>query len=133
MRKRLAQARRESLQRYHLDDVLGDRAQGRGGELQAAMRLIGEAGRGVVVLLRDPQPASLSGIIRARVGEGGGETGAAQRQPQLRDYGVGAQILLDLGVRDMILLSNTRRTIVGLEGYGLRVAEQRPIAPLGDD
>lgn len=116
-----------------LDDVLGDRAQGRGGELQAAMRLIGEAGRGVVVLLRDPQPASLSGIIRARVGEGGGETGTAQRQPQLRDYGVGAQILLDLGVRDMILLSNTRRTIVGLEGYGLRVAEQRPIAPLGDD
>ena len=45
----------------------------------------------------------------------------------LRDYGVGAQILLDLGVRDMVLLSNTQHTIVGLEGYGLRVAEQRPI------
>ncbi|MBT6885835.1 MAG: 3,4-dihydroxy-2-butanone-4-phosphate synthase, partial [Rhodospirillaceae bacterium] len=45
----------------------------------------------------------------------------------LRDYGVGAQILLDLGIKDMILLSNTRHTIVGLEGYGLRVVEQRSI------
>ena len=52
--------------------------------------------------------------------DGGGDT-------TLRDYGVGAQILLDLGVRDMVLLSNTQHTIVGLEGYGLRVIEQRPI------
>ena len=49
--------------------------------------------------------------------------------PELRDYGVGAQILFDLGVRDMILLSNTHRTIVGLEGYGLTVVGERPIAP----
>jgi 3,4-dihydroxy 2-butanone 4-phosphate synthase/GTP cyclohydrolase II len=47
--------------------------------------------------------------------------------PVLRDYGVGAQILLDLGVRDMILLSNVRRPIAGLEGYGLRIVEQRRI------
>jgi 3,4-dihydroxy 2-butanone 4-phosphate synthase / GTP cyclohydrolase II len=47
--------------------------------------------------------------------------------PELRDYGIGAQILLDLGVRDMILLSNVERSIVGLEGYGLTVAERRPI------
>jgi 3,4-dihydroxy 2-butanone 4-phosphate synthase/GTP cyclohydrolase II len=40
---------------------------------------------------------------------------------------VGAQILLDLGVRELILLSNTERTIVGLDGYGLRIAERRPI------
>ena len=46
---------------------------------------------------------------------------------QLRDYGVGAQILLDLGVKEMILLSNTQHTIIGLEGYGLSVVEQRPI------
>jgi 3,4-dihydroxy 2-butanone 4-phosphate synthase/GTP cyclohydrolase II len=45
----------------------------------------------------------------------------------VRDYGVGAQILHDLGVREMILLSNTQRTIIALEGYGLSVAEQRPI------
>ena len=46
----------------------------------------------------------------------------------LRDYGVAAQILLDLGVRDMILLHNTHWTIVGLDGYGLRVVDQRPIS-----
>ena len=49
--------------------------------------------------------------------------------PELRDYGVGAQILLDLGVRDMVLLSNTERTIVGLEGYGLSVVGRQPIPP----
>ena len=53
------------------------------------------------------------------------------RQPrpaeELRDYGIGAQILLDLGVREMVLLSNTHRTIVGLEGYGLTITDQRPI------
>ena len=48
-------------------------------------------------------------------------------QWELRDYGVGAQILLDLGIREMILLSNTKRTIIGLEGYDLEVIEQRPI------
>jgi 3,4-dihydroxy 2-butanone 4-phosphate synthase/GTP cyclohydrolase II len=103
-----------------LEDVLGDRSQGHGGELQASMRLIAEAGRGAIVLLRDAQAASLSQRLEAQ---------QAGQEPakELRDYGVGAQILLDLGVRDMILLSNSHRTIVGLEGYGLRVVEQRPI------
>jgi 3,4-dihydroxy 2-butanone 4-phosphate synthase/GTP cyclohydrolase II len=104
-----------------LDDVLGDLGSGRGGELQTAMRMIADAGRGVVVLIREPMPSSLSDRVKARVGAqppGAGE---------LRDYGVGAQILLDLGVRDMVLLSNTERTIIGLEGYGLKVIERRPI------
>ena len=48
-------------------------------------------------------------------------------QRELRDYGIGAQILLDLGVKNMILLSNRRRTIIGLEGYGLNIVEQRSI------
>jgi 3,4-dihydroxy 2-butanone 4-phosphate synthase/GTP cyclohydrolase II len=54
---------------------------------------------------------------------------AQNKRPQreLRDYGIGAQILLDLGVANMILLSNRPRTIVGLEGYGLNVIEQRAI------
>jgi 3,4-dihydroxy 2-butanone 4-phosphate synthase/GTP cyclohydrolase II len=108
-----------------LDDVLGDRASGKGGELQAAMRVIAEEGRGVVVLIREPLPTSLSDRVRARMGH------AEESASQLRDYGIGAQILLDLGVHDMVLLSNTHRTIVGLEGYGLRVVGQRPIA-LGD-
>ena len=45
----------------------------------------------------------------------------------MRDYGVGAQILLDLGIKDMILLSNTKRTIVGLEGWGLHFVERVPM------
>ena len=52
---------------------------------------------------------------------------SAPLPPELRDYGAGAQILLDLGVRDMILLSNTKRTIVGLEGYGLTVVDRKPL------
>jgi 3,4-dihydroxy 2-butanone 4-phosphate synthase/GTP cyclohydrolase II len=51
---------------------------------------------------------------------------------ELRDYGVGAQILADLGVRDIILLSNSQRSIVGLEGFGLRLVETRPV-PLSDE
>jgi 3,4-dihydroxy 2-butanone 4-phosphate synthase/GTP cyclohydrolase II len=51
----------------------------------------------------------------------------AQPELALRDYGIGAQILLDLGVKDMILLSNHKRTLVGLEGYGLNVVEQRQL------
>jgi len=104
-----------------LDDVLADGSSGRGGELAAAMRMIAAEGRGVVVLLREALRTSLSDRVRARV------AGGPHASDQLRDYGVGAQILLDLGVREMTLLSNTRRTIVGLEGYGLVLAGQRPI------
>jgi 3,4-dihydroxy 2-butanone 4-phosphate synthase/GTP cyclohydrolase II len=103
-----------------LDDVLGDRSTGKGGELQQAMRMVAEAGRGVVVVLREARPTSLS--ERIRVMQEGGE-----KLSDLRDYGMGAQTLLDLGVRQMILLSNRRRTIVGLEGYGLSIVEQRGI------
>ena len=104
-----------------LDDVLGDVASGRGGELEASIRAVAEAGRGVVVLIREPLPSSLSDRVRARV----------RREPQeaaeLRDYGVGAQILLDLGIREMVLLSNRPKTIIGLEGYGLSVVGHRSI------
>ena len=105
-----------------LEDVLGDDSTGKAGILHQAMRMIGEHDRGVAVLIRESHPTSLSDRVRARLGEG-------EPQPvgELRDYGVGAQILLDLGVKDMILLSNTKRTIIGLEGYGLSVVEQRPI------
>src|ERR1700689_761220 len=79
-----------------LDDVVGCGLSGRGGELQTAMEIVGREGRGVIVLLRDSSPTSLGDGIRRRLGhvqEGG---------DHLRDYGVGAQILVDLGVRDMI-------------------------------
>lgn len=109
-----------------LDDVLGDAASGKSGELQQAMRMIETEGRGIVVLIREPYPRSLSDRVRARLGE------PAEGQKELRDYGVGAQILLDLGAQDLILLSNTKRTIVGIDGYDLNVVEQRPIPPVGE-
>ncbi|HEV2263261.1 MAG TPA: 3,4-dihydroxy-2-butanone-4-phosphate synthase [Stellaceae bacterium] len=103
-----------------LDDALGNLRSGRAGMLQGAMEMIGKAGRGVVVLLREPMPTALSERVQGFLATG-------KTVPQLRDYGIGAQILLDLGVRDMILLSNTAQTIVGLEGYGLSVVERRAI------
>ena len=104
-----------------LDDVLGDAASGKSNDLRKSMEMIGEEGCGVVVLIREPQPTSLSDRIRRKMGEDVKQPG------ELRDYGVGAQILLDLGIRNMILLSNTKHNIVGLEGYGLSIVEQRPI------
>jgi 3,4-dihydroxy 2-butanone 4-phosphate synthase/GTP cyclohydrolase II len=107
-----------------LEDVLGDVSGGRWRELHSAMEMIGEAGHGVVVLIRESSPDSLTERLRAKL-EGREPPGAQSKQ--LRNYGVGAQILLDLGVRRMILLSNTRRTIIGLEGYGLEIVGQKPI------
>ena len=104
-----------------LDDVLGDTRSGRTCQLHDAMRIIGTFGRGVVVLIREPHKSSLSDRVRALI------AGMSEETPQLRDYGIGAQILLDLGVKDMVLLSNTERTLVGFEGYGLRIVDRRPI------
>jgi 3,4-dihydroxy 2-butanone 4-phosphate synthase/GTP cyclohydrolase II len=103
-----------------LEDVLGDRSAARDGELQASMELIAREGRGVIVLLREPMANGLSAALKARID---GRSGPGE----LRDYGVGAQILLDLGVRNMILLTNRSKSIVGLEGYGLTVMDRRPI------
>jgi len=111
-----------------LEDVLGDRHSGHGGELQTSMRMVAEAGRGVIVLLREAQAASLTERLAAK---GLSDEPPNSRDPKsLRDYGVGAQILIDLGLRDLILLSNSHRTIVGLEGYGLTIIEQRPLKEL---
>jgi 3,4-dihydroxy 2-butanone 4-phosphate synthase/GTP cyclohydrolase II len=113
-----------------LPDVIGERVIG---GLQTAMRMIGEAGRGVVVLLRDTRQNALSDQLRklSDIARGAGHADPhVHGHPPiqtLRDYGIGAQILLDLGIKDMILLSNTRRSIVGLEGYGLNIVEERSL------
>ena len=101
-------------------DVLGESCQ-RSGVLQNAMRMIEANGSGVVVTLHAAAPGSLSRAIDARAGkpvEGG---------DAVRGYGTGAQILAALGVHDMILLSNTHHSPVGLAGYGLAIVEERPI------
>jgi 3,4-dihydroxy 2-butanone 4-phosphate synthase/GTP cyclohydrolase II len=108
------------LVRMHAASLLNDLVAGRTlGDLHGAMRMIAEAGRGVVVLLRDWRADGLSDQIR----RGRGRAVA----PELRDYGIGAQILADLGLTRIIRLSNHPRPIVGLEGYGLEDVETRPI------
>ena len=107
------------------DDILGATGP-RSHILEESMRMIAQEGRGVIVLIRDTTATVVSDML-LRKGEGG-EQGMPRR---LREYGVGAQILLDLGIHDMVLLSDTDRSIVGLEGYGLRVVGQRPLAKAG--
>ncbi len=122
-----------------LDDVLHDETAGRSGEIESALRIVGEAGRGVVVLIRDTWAQRFSNQVRQRhelpmdPNLASAEVSVTHDEeqpfahPVLRDYGVGAQILRDLGVHEMILLTNHTRTIVGLDGYGLKVVERRPI------
>jgi 3,4-dihydroxy 2-butanone 4-phosphate synthase/GTP cyclohydrolase II len=102
-------------------DVLGEQGP-RSGVLQGAMRTIENEGSGVVVALHAAAPGSLSRSIDLRAGkpvEGG---------DAVRGYGIGAQILAALGIHDMILLSNTRHSPVGLAGYGLAIVDERPIS-----
>jgi 3,4-dihydroxy 2-butanone 4-phosphate synthase/GTP cyclohydrolase II len=108
-----------------LEDLLGMGESGRGDQLHRAMEVIGAAGRGVIIVLREPAPDAIGHRVRATLGF------HPARPRDLRVYGIGAQILHDLGVKDMILLSNTGRQIVGLEGYGLSVVETRPIPAPG--
>ncbi|MFB3102576.1 MAG: 3,4-dihydroxy-2-butanone-4-phosphate synthase [Alphaproteobacteria bacterium] len=102
-------------------DALGSTDAKDAGVLQKSMEMVGEAGRGVIVVIRDTSPTDPSDRVK--------QIRSAPTKPvnELRDYGVGAQILVDLGVRDIILLSNSQRSIIGLEGFGLRVVETRPI------
>ena len=110
-----------TLVRMHAASMLRDLVAGRAeDELHAAMKAIAAEGRGVVVLLRDWRADGLSQAIRARREK-------PATAPELRDYGIGAQILADLGLRDIIRLSDNPRPVVGLEGYGLTVVETRPI------
>ena len=89
--------------------------------MHAAMRAIEAEGRGVMVVLHDWKSTGLMDFVTGRRGVG------TRHDAMLRDYGIGAQILADLGVRDMVLLSNTERTIVALEGYGLNIVGRRGI------
>ena len=108
-----------------LDDALGSLDRGKDGDLQRSMEMIGAEGRGVIVLIREPRRTYLADLVKAH--SLGQSTDRMAQRRELRDYGVGAQILLDLGVSEMILLSDTVKTIVGIEGYGLKVVEQRAI------
>jgi 3,4-dihydroxy 2-butanone 4-phosphate synthase/GTP cyclohydrolase II len=92
------------------------------------MRMIGEEGAGVVVLINRPSPGYATRAIEG-LDEKRQPAEEDQLPPEQRDYGVGAQILAELGVHDMILLTNTKHSLVGLEGYDLSIVGERPIAP----
>ncbi len=109
------------LVRVHAVNTLDDLLVSDGGNdtpIHKAMEIIGREGRGVIVLIRESRPDALSARLN--------QAANGKVQPRLMEYGIGAQILLDLGVREMVLLSNSpARKIVGLEGYGLTVVGQR--------
>lgn len=104
-----------------VDDMFGRKGD-RNFLLQAGMREIDRAGSGIIVLIRHTESSAFSDILAHTV------EAEPMREIVLRDYGIGAQILTDLGVKDMVLLTNSRRhQMIGLDGYGLNVVEERPI------
>lgn len=111
-------------------DILGESQGDRGDLLHRSMEIIGEEGSGVIVLINRPMGSIMSRTIdikqRFRAGE----------QPdfsELRDYGVGAQILAELGVQDMVLLTNTHHTLIALEGYGINIVGEHAIDGAGEE
>ncbi|MBO9575972.1 MAG: 3,4-dihydroxy-2-butanone-4-phosphate synthase [Sphingobium sp.] len=104
-------------------DIFGEEGK-RAGMLARSMEMIAKQGSGVVVLINRPEPDRYTRILAAR-SEGPAQAGRAL--DELRDYGVGAQILSELGVHDMILLTNSHHNLIALDGYDLSVVEERPI------
>jgi 3,4-dihydroxy 2-butanone 4-phosphate synthase/GTP cyclohydrolase II len=114
-----------------LADSLGDttasvffrgEARSRAGELESAMKVIAEKGRGVIILIREPTPTTISRFIKEREGHA-----LSKPVAELRQYGIGAQMLQDLGVKNMILLTNSSHKIIGIEGYGIHMVGQAPL------
>jgi 3,4-dihydroxy 2-butanone 4-phosphate synthase/GTP cyclohydrolase II len=111
-----------TLVRMHVLDLFSDvlgHACTREGMLSRAMEAIAAEGSGVVVVINRDMP--ISRIVRAQAGEAVADMG------ELRDYGVGAQILAELGIHEMILLTNSHHTLIALDGYGLNIVAERPI------
>jgi len=105
-------------------DLLGAVSEKReGDELATAMAAIAKAGCGVIVVLRESIASSLSSMVSQKLNM----TSDTSGNRDLRDYGVGAQILTDLGIRKMILLSDTRPNVVSLEGYDLEITDWQRI------
>lgn len=118
-------ADKPTLVRMHVLSPFGDlfgEEGARGKLLERSMEIIGEEGAGVIVVINKPRADAFTMAVERKAG-----IRTEADMEELRDYGVGAMILTELGVEEMILLTNTHHTLVGLDGYGLSIVGERPI------
>jgi len=108
---------------HHLNiitDCLEDKQNPRSGLLQKSLKIINKKQNGVVVIIRQPQEKITDLLL-------GQQSTPNSSQKTLRNYGTGAQILIDLGIKKLTLLSNSKKSIIGLDAFGIKICGYKKI------